>query len=254
MLPFRYNQLEELQKIVKEHGSRLGVIVMEPIRNDDPKPGFLDGVRKIADETGAVLVIDEITAAFRMNSGGVHLLYGLEPDIAVFAKAIGNGYPMGAVIGRGNIMDAAQKSFISSTNWTERIGPSAALATIKKFTRIDASKHLIKCGKRVQEGWKIAATKTGLSINVGGIYPLSHFNFEKDHLIAKAYFVQLMLEKGFLASNLFYSMFAHRPWHIEAYLEAVENAFGEISKAFSDGSLATRLKGKPASSGFKRLN
>ena len=131
-LPFQYNQLKELEAIVSQNREDLAAIVMEPIRDEQPEPGFFKGVRAIADEIGAVLVIDEISAAFRMNTGGAHLNLGITPDIAVFSKALGNGYPIGAIIGITKVMDIVQDTFISSTYWTERIGPSAALACIKK--------------------------------------------------------------------------------------------------------------------------
>lgn len=254
-IPFRYNSLEDLEKIVKRHGRNLGAIVMEPIRNDWPDSTFIDGVRALADETGAVLVVDEITAAFRMNTGGAHALIGLKPDVAVFAKALGNGYPIGAIIGKGSIMDAAQSTFISSTNWTERIGPTAALATIKKHALHNVSEHLMSCGNRIQHGWMELSQKHDLPMHVAGIPPLSHFTFDSPrHLEMKALFVQLMLEKGFLASNLYYAMYAHRQWHINEYLTSVDSVFKEISDRLRAGLLQESLRGRPAQGGFKRLN
>lgn len=253
-LPFRYNHLEELQTIITKHKNDLAAIVMEPIRNVQPQSGFLEGVRAIADEIGAVFIIDEISSAFRMNSGGAHLLFGITPDIAVFSKALGNGYPIAAVIGKGQVMEAAQNSFISSTMWTERIGPTAALATIEKHQKVDAGSHLMSIGKLVQEGWHNLASKHGLNIDIGGIPPLSHFSFEYDNASAmKALFVQLMLERGFLASTLFYAMYAHQNHHIEEYIRAVDDVFAEISELNQTGDLEKSLKGPPASEGFKRL-
>ena len=253
-LPFRYNHLEELKAIVAAHRRDLAAIVMEPIRSAPPEAGFLEGVRALADETGAVLIVDEISSGFRMNTGGAHLVVGLRPDVAVFSKALGNGYPIAAVIGKGRVMDAAQSTFISSTNWTERIGPAAALATIRKHRRRNAGKHLMAIGKRVQEGWTRLAGKHGLKMHVSGIYPLGHFAFEYDEAQAmKAYFVQLMLARGFLASNLFYAMLAHTPAHVKAYLAAVDEAFGLVAEAVGKGDLRKRMKGPPATVGFRRL-
>lgn len=253
-LPFRYNHIEELQVIAENNKNDLAAIVMEPIRNDQPSPGFFEGIRSIADDIDAVFIIDEISAGFRMNSGGAHLLYNITPDIAVFSKALGNGYPIAAVIGKGVVMETAQSTFISSTMWTERIGPAAALATIRKHTDVDAGKHLTAIGKQVQEGWRDLAAKNGLNIHVGGIPPLSHFSFEYENGLAmKACFVQTMLEKGFLASTLFYAMHAHRVEHIESYLKAVDNVFATLSGLIKNKDLEKYLKGKPASAGFKRL-
>lgn len=253
-LPFSYNDLAGLEAIVAEHGKDLAAIVMEPIRSEQPVPGFLQRVRELATKTGAVLVVDEVSAGFRLNAGGAHLVLGLEPDLAVFSKAIGNGYPVAAVIGREAVMEAAQTSFISSTNWTERVGTVAALATIRKFLSHGVAPKLVSTGEAVQAGWRAAAARAGLQIHAGGIPPLSHFSFSlPDPLAAKAYFVQLMLEKGYLASTLFYSMFAHEEEHVRGYLEACDAAFAEVSRASGDGTLRAKLRGAPSASGFRRL-
>ena len=253
-LPFRYNHLEELQTIVSRYGIELAAIVLEPIRSDEPVLGFLEGVRGIANRIGAILIVDEISAGFRLLTGGAHLRYNLEPDIAVFAKAMSNGYPMAAIIGKGSVMQAAQETFISSTYWTERIGPTAALATIKKLRDKNVTEHLVAVGKRIQGGWKQAAQENNLEIDIGGIYPLSHFSFKyKEPLVLKTLFTQLMLEKGFLASTAFYASYAHKEEHIESYLGAVNETFSFISKAVNEGLPEKHLKGPVCHSGFKRL-
>jgi len=253
-IPFRYNRLDELQAIVAAHGKDLAAIVMEPIRSLKPLPGFFEGVRALADETGAVFVVDEISAAFRMNTGGAHLILGIKPDMAVFSKALGNGYPIAAVIGKGHVMDAAQSSFISSTYWTERIGPTAALATIEKHRRHDIGRHLMRLGEAVQAGWAARSQKRGVPIDVGGIPPISHFAFQSDKAMAlKAFFIQCMLEKGFLASTIFYATYAHQDSHVERYLTAVDEAFATIADLTSSGSLEKKMKGAPATQGFTRL-
>jgi glutamate-1-semialdehyde aminotransferase len=253
-LPFRYNHLEDLHAIVATSGPELAAIVMEPIRDQDPAPGFLEGVRKTAADIGAVLIIDEVSAGFRLLTGGAHLRFNLKPDMAVFAKAISNGYPMAAIIGRRTVMEAAQNSFISSTYWTERIGPAAALATIRKHKAHDVATHLNRLGKIVQTGWRQAAAAAELSVEVGGIYPLSHFAIQDEQGQAvHTLFTQIMLEKGFLASRAFYPTFAHREEDLESYLAAVREAFRMIAGALTSNSLMSKLKGPMAHSGFKRL-
>jgi glutamate-1-semialdehyde 2,1-aminomutase len=252
--PFRYNHIEELKDIITRHGNDLAAIIMEPVRDDEPLPGFFEQVRAFADQTGAVFIIDEISAGFRMNTGGAHLIHGIKPDIAVFSKALGNGHPIAAIIGKEKVMDAAQRTFISSTMWTERVGPVAALATIKKHRDLDVGKHLVLIGKQVQEGWASLALKHGIKVHVGGIFPISHFSFEYENRLAlKALFIQLMLEKGFLATVAFYAMYAHQASHVASYLSAVDEAFNMIAKAQKAGDVERQLKGKPAMSGFKRL-
>jgi glutamate-1-semialdehyde 2,1-aminomutase len=253
-LPFRYNHLEDLNAIVAQHASELAAIVMEPIRDQEPTPGFLESVRKTASAIGAVLIIDEVSAGFRLLTGGAHLRFNLEPDMAVFAKAISNGYPMAAIIGRSAVMEAAQNTFISSTYWTERIGPVAALATIRKHKDHEVSSHLKRLGKMVQTGWRQAAEATGLPIEIGGIYPLSHFAIQSEQSqAAHTLFTQIMLEKGFLASRGFYPTYAHREEHLESYLGAGREAFMMIAAALKSNNLMTKLKGPIAHTGFKRL-
>jgi glutamate-1-semialdehyde 2,1-aminomutase len=253
-LVFSYNDLASLEKVLAENKTKIAAIVMEPIRSVEPLPGFLEGVRRFADKAGAVFIFDEISSGFRMNCGGAHLLYGVEPDIAVFSKALGNGYPIAAIIGRSHVMESAQKSFISSTMWTESIGPVAALAMIRKFKKSKAHKHLMAMGKLVQEGWQRSGKRNSLAVKISGIYPLSHFVFDDpDHPVMKAFFVQEMLNKGFLASNLFYPMYAHTREDVTAYLAAVDQVFARIRQLKESGGLKASLKGEPSASGFKRI-
>jgi glutamate-1-semialdehyde aminotransferase len=253
-LPFRYNRLEELEKIVADHGEELAAIIMEPLREAAPKKGFLESVRKIASSAGAVLIFDEITTCFRMNTGGIHLRLGVNPDMAVFAKAMANGYPMAAVIGKEEIMEAAQSTFISSTNWSERTGPVAALATIRKFDRENVAKHLIDIGEKIQKGWKEAADEAGLKIHIDGLPPLSHFSFEYENDMAiSTLFTQEMLKKGFLAWTQFKSSYAHEDRHVERYLKEVRGVFDGISKAIDKDQVEKLLEGPVARRGFYRL-
>ncbi|NCU33182.1 MAG: aminotransferase class III-fold pyridoxal phosphate-dependent enzyme [Candidatus Moranbacteria bacterium] len=224
------------------------------MRSVYPAPGFLEGVRKLVTKNRSVLIIDEISAGFRICTGGAHLQFNVEPDIAVFSKAIGNGYPIAAIIGKKKVMDAAQNTFISSTMWTERIGPVAALATIEKFQEKNVAPHLMTIGRKIQEGWARAAQEAKVKITVSGIYPLSHFVFDDSvHPTMKAYYVQEMLKKGFLASNLFYSMYAHTNNCVDQYVKATKDVFKKMTLLIKQKKLNAALRGAPASSGFRRL-
>ena len=253
-LPFHYNRLDQLKAIVDAHRGEIGVIVMEPQRGEAPAAGFLEAVRAIADDIGAVLVFDEVTTGFRMTDGGIHTLLGVNPDIAVFAKSMANGYPMAAVIGRAEVMEAAQSTFISSTNWTERVGTVAALATIRKFRRERVAAHLKTIGNLTFDGWKRAAAKTGLTIHTEGLPSLTHFGFDHpDEPTLTTLFTQEMLDRGYLAYNQFKPSFAHQPAHVTAYMNAVEATFATIADAVRAGDAASRLKGPCARRGFYRL-
>jgi glutamate-1-semialdehyde 2,1-aminomutase len=253
-IPFHYNDAAELAGLIRKHGPDVAAIVMEPIRNHEPKDNFLQEVREIADRNKSILILDEISAGFRLCTGGAHLKYDLRPDIAVFSKALGNGYPISAIIGRGSIMEAVQTSFISSTNWTERIGPTAALAMIQKFENKKVYEHLVKIGSLVQSGWRETARKHNVSIDIGGIPPLSHFSFnEKNSADLKALFIQLLLEDGFLASTNFYPMYAHTETHVFDYLKSCDKAFAKLSANLHNPDIRSLLYGDPAKSGFARL-
>lgn len=250
---FHYGRIDELEKIIEKHGKGLGVIIIEPARDMLDK-AFLKEVRRIASSIKAVLIFDEITSGFRINTGGIHLLAGVHPDMAVFAKSIANGYPIAAVIGRRKVMQAAQSTFISSTNWSERIGFTAAIATIKKFKERKVAGHLIKVGRAVQEGWQKAADMNGIRIKISGMAPLSHFSFEDDDKrIMATFFTQEMLKKGFLAWTQFKSSYAHKEAHIRKYLKAVNEVFFRIKEARSKGNIGLLLDGPPAKSGFYRF-
>ena len=254
-LPFRYNHLEELEAIVARHGDELAAVVMEPVRNIEPAPGFLEGVRQICNRIGAALVIDEISVGWRLITGGAHLVYGLEPDVAVFAKAISNGYPMAAIIGQRAVMEAAQSAFISSTYWTERIGPAAALATIRKHRACNVPQHLRRIGELVRSGWRAAADRAGLSITIGGLPPMTSFAIQHAQAQAAAtLFTQLMLERGFLATRAFNATYAHDEQIIEEYLTAVEDVFATLARSLEQGTVEKMLKGPVAHTGFARLN
>jgi glutamate-1-semialdehyde 2,1-aminomutase len=253
-LPFRYNRGDELAAIVRAHGSRLAAVVMEPTRSRDPEPGFLEGVRKLCDECGAVLVVDEITAGWRLHLGGAHLRYGLRPDLAVFAKALGNGHPMAAVIGTSDVMQAAQESFISSTAWSEGTGPAAAAAAVRKMRRVDVPAHVAAIGQRFRAGLASAASRHGVPLRLDGHAALTSLAFEHPHALALQTLLTIrMLDRGFLASGAFYPSLAHGPPHVDAYLAAADEVFGELAAAIRGGDAVARVDGLVRHAGFARL-
>ena len=202
-----------------------------------------------------MLIFDECTSGFRETFGGLFLKYGVEPDMAVFSKTIGNGYALSAVVGRGDIMDAAQGSWISSTFWTERIGPTAALATLAEMERIRSWETITRLGLENKRRWQALADKYGLEIEQWGIPALAGYSFKSpNHLAYKTYITQQMLEKGFLAGNSMYTCIAHTPDIIDRYFEELDKVFADI-RDFEDGrDISKALKGPVCQSGFKRLN
>ncbi|MCM8788786.1 MAG: aminotransferase class III-fold pyridoxal phosphate-dependent enzyme [Candidatus Omnitrophica bacterium] len=250
--PFTYNKIGELEEIIKNN--EIGVIVMEPLRNYYPEDGFLEKVRAIADRCKAVLVFDEITSGFRMNVGGAYKLFNVEPDIVVYAKGISNGYPMAAIVGRAEIMEKAEESFISSTYWTERIGPAAAIATIKKMKEKNVPDHLMKMGKKIMDGWKKISEQTGLRIAVSGIPPLPKFSFDYENARQlMTLFTQEMLKRGFLAKDSVYLSFSHKEKDVDNYLSTVTEVFRIIKRGIEKSKIKEMLKGPVADQGFRRL-
>lgn len=251
---FRYNHIEDLKKLARTHKD-IGVIVVEPLRHQEPEDNFLQKVKQLAKTMGAVLIFDEITIGWRLNAGGVHLRYGVSPDIAVFAKAMSNGYPMASIVGRAQVMQAAQKTFISSTYWTERVGPVAALATIRKMQRLNVPKHLKTIGSLIGKGWLRLAKQHGLKIEVVGPEALVTFSFQypKSNLALRTLFTQEMLKRGYLASGSVYVSYAHTPLIVRKYLMQVDIVFGILAAALKDNTVRALVKGPLAHTGFKRL-
>ena len=253
-IPFHYNNYEELLEIV-DNNPDLGIIKMEVCRNFGPENNFLQKVRNLATERGIVLIFDECTSGFRETFGGLYLKYGVEPDMAVFSKTMGNGYAICAVVGRKDIMEAAQGSWISSTFWTERIGPTAALAALAEMERTKSWEIITEIGLNNKKRWQLLADKYGLEIEQWGIPALAGYTFKsKNHLAYKTYITQEMLKKGFLAGNSLYPCIAHTPEILDNYFYELDGIFAQI-RDFEDGKDVMKvLEGPICQSGFKRLN
>jgi glutamate-1-semialdehyde aminotransferase len=252
--PFHYNRIDELKKILKKH-PKLAAIIMEPVHGEAPKGNFLKQVRVLAKKSGAVFIFDEITIGWRLAVGGAHLQLDVKPDMAIFAKGMSNGYPMAAIIGTRNIMQAAQDTFISSTYWTDRIGPAATIASIKKMQRVNLPKRLARIGAQVKKVWEENAEKHGIHVEISGFLPLLFFKFPgKDREAVKTLFVQEMLKRGILSSDQFYASYAHTDAHVRQYARALDEVFAVIGKALREGKVRRLLKGPVASSNFQRLN
>ena len=253
-MPFYYNNIQELERIVKDNKD-IGVIVLEPIRYQEPKDNFLQKIRKIANDINVILIFDEVSSGFRFNIGGVHLKYKVHPDIAVYAKGISNGFPMAAIIGKKEIMESAQDTFISSTYWTERTGPAAALATIKKMIKNKVPEKLDRTGKYLIKNLEKIAEKNKIKMKIAGKPALMHFSFqygEKNRAI-ETLFTQEMLKEGIIASSGIYVSYAFKKEHLDKYLKAVDRVFKILKKAIDENKIEKLLRGPVAQSGFQRL-
>ena len=252
-LPFSYNNFAELETLI--HKYEIGVIKMEVQRNDPPKDGFLEKVRKLATEKGIVLVFDECTSGFRETFGGLHKKYGVEPDIAIFGKALGNGYAITGIIGRREVMEAAQSTFISSTFWTERIGSAAALKTLEVMEREQSWDQVTNTGLKIREGWQQLADKHEINVSHWGLPSLTGFTFQSSNTLAyKTLITQEMLAKGYLAGNSVYTCIDHTPDVIDGFFSNLDPVFSTIKECEEGRDIMSLLKGQVCHAGFKRLN
>ena len=253
VFPFNYNDYEALEKYVKKKD--IGVIKMEVSRYNKPNPGFLQDVRKLADKNNIILIFDECTSGFRQTYGGLHKLYEVEPDMAMFGKALGNGYAITAVIGKAKIMVEAQSTFISSTFWTERIGPTAALKTLEIMKREKSWEIITDNGMIIKNKWEILAKKYELPIKIGGLPALISFSLDTKYWnYYKTYLTQEMLKNSILASNMIYVCTEHKTDEIDKYFHHLEPIFEKIKTCEKNpNNISQLLDGSPAHQGFKRL-
>ena len=253
VFPFSYNKIEELENIVKT--KKIGVIKMEVSRNFEPKNNFLKKVREIANRKKIILIFDECTSGFRQTFGGLHKYYKVEPDMAIYGKAMGNGYAINAILGKRKIMKYAESTFISSTFWTERIGPTAALKTLEIMKRIKSWKIITSKGKKVIKEWKKLSKKYNLEIVCTGIPALARFEIKsKNFNKYKALITQEFLKENMLASNMIYFCVEHSNKVINSYLEVLDRTFKKIEECENGRKIEDFLKSKVSFNSFERIN
>jgi len=253
VFPFQYNKFDELEKLVSEQD--IGVIKMEVSRNMGPENDFLQKVRKLATDKKIVLIFDECTSGFRQTFGGLYKLYGVEPDMAMFGKALGNGYAITATIGKREVMEAAQGTFISSTFWTERIGPTAALKTLEVMEKMKSWEIITETGSQIKKKWSELATRHGLGIDLWGLPALAGFTIKSENALAyKTLITQEMLAKGYLAGNSIYVCIDHTKEIVDGYFQELDLIFRLIKECEDGKDVYSLLKGSVCHSGFKRLN
>ena len=250
---FNYNDIESLEKII--HKKEIGIIKMEVSRSNPPEKGYLESVRELATQNEIILIFDECTSGFRETFGGLHKKYNVNPDIMILGKTLGNGYAITAVIGKGTIMEECQNTFISSTFWTERIGPSAAIKTLEVMGRIKSWEIISDIGKNIVRKWTDLFSKYNLDFRISGLPSLSSFQINsKNWLAYKTYITQEMLKRGILASNLIYVSTAHKKKYIDKYFHNLEPVIKKISDFENGDDVYKYLEAPVCHDGFKRLN
>ena len=249
---FFFNDKKSFDDMIKK-SEDLGVIIMEVQRQDKPDIDFIKHVKNIAKKHNIVLIFDEITSGFHENFGGIHLKYGVTPDIAIFGKALGNGYPIAAIIGKSEIMDISQDTFISSTMWTEKIGFVAAIASLKKMREKNVQEVNVKNGKYLMKRMKEMASKHNIKFIINGFYSMPNIKFNysnSDELMT--YFTQEMLARGFLAGGKIVISYKHSKKIIDMYIKSCDEIFRKMSLLIKNNNKIP-LKGPIKHSGFKRL-
>ena len=251
--PFTYNKIEELEELLKTND--IGVIIMEPMRSVYPVNNFLEKVRELATNYKCVLIFDEVTSGFRITNGGLHKYFNVNPDMAVFGKAISNGYPLGVVLGSKVVMQKAQETFISSTYWTEGIGFTAGLTTINKFIELNVAEDIKEKGEYFQTKLTEVIEKHNMKIIVGGLPCISTFTFNYPNPLAiKTLFIQEMLKKGYLTTVALYMTFAHTKNHINNYLNEIETFIIQYKSDIETNNIEQYLEGPVCHGGFQRVN
>ena len=232
-----------------------GVICIEGARYDFPSSEFLESITKAAKKYNIVIISDEITSGWRMTDGGVYKINGFQPDIVVYAKAMGGGFAISAVLGSKEVMDISQDTFMSSTMWTERVGFTAALTTIEILTREKVWEHLIKIGTLIGDGWSRLADDHGLKINVTDFKPLitMKLDYGDRNPALTTLFIQEMLRRRYLASTSVYVSYAHTEKIVDTYLSSVNECFSILADAIENNSEDDLLETKIRSDSFKRI-
>lgn len=255
-VPFKYNDLESFEAALQALGDNLAVVVMEPMRSQLPQDDFVARVAARCKEKGAVFVVDEVSSGLRYGFPGALTDMGIEPDIVVYAKAMSNGFPFGAVIGRDEIMKAAESSFISSSYWTDGVGTAAALAVLNKMKRLNVQEVVWKKGIKLVEALQgVAARYPGCRLVIGGmpVTPTLSFQLEGTSLAVKKVFIQKMLSRGFLVSTSMYLMNAHQDNYIDAFLSALDFVLKEIEEDIRIGKFKDLDIKAGSQPGFARL-
>ena len=252
VFPFTYNNIDELEKLIHRHD--IGVIKMEVSRSTEPKNNFLQKVRQIATKKNIVLIFDECTSGFRETFGGLHKKYNVEPDLAMFGKALGNGYAITAIIGRREVMDSAQTTFISSTFWTERIGPSAAIKTLEVMQREKSWEKISNIGKKISKIWERLSKKHHLPIVIFGLPALIKMRFECPlNLEYKTLITQEMLKLGYLTNNSVYVCTEHNDDVLKGYEEALDQVFSLVAECVQGRPVNELLETEVCYKDFRRL-
>ena len=254
IFPFTYNNVDDFKNVLNKN-KNIGIVIVEGARYEYPNKKFVESINKEIKKRKLILIVDEITSGFRASNSGTYAVSGLKPDIVVYGKGLGNGYAISAIVGKKNIMQAAQDSFISSLNWSERIGFVAAIKTLEIISRDKTWKHIKFIGKLIKQGWLRLSERHNINLKVTDFEPLITMKFNYGHLnkSLETFFTQEMLKKKYLASTSVYVSTAHSKKIIEVYLKNCDQVFKKMRKLMLSNRIKQNLETRTREDGFKRL-
>lgn len=255
-IPFRYNDPESFEKALQQLGENFAAVVMEPMRSQEPQNDFVAKVAATCREAGAIFVVDEITSGLRYGFPGALSRIGIHPDMVVYAKAMSNGFPFAAILGTDRVMNEADASFISSSYWTDGVGPAAALATLEKIERLNVQEVVWNRGLGLQKMLhELAVRYPSCKLQIGGMpaTPTLAFQLGEHSSAAKALYVGKMLDQGFLVTSIFYLMYAHKDRYIDQLLDAMDKVLADMEQLIATGRFEEEAKNSVAQDGFVRL-
>ncbi len=244
VIPFTFDNFNEIKKLTER--VKLSAIVIECGRYNYLSKKFISKINILCSKKNICLIVDEITTGWRETNGGVYKTLGIRPDVVVYGKAIGNGFAISAIVGKEKYMKLANKTFISSTAWTESTGFAAGLAVINFFEKNKVSNHLINVGKFVKKGWKILAKKNSVKIEIGEIktIPTFKFMYGKYNEKINTFFTDEMLKKKYLATNSIYLSYSHKKKDISKYLSSVDTVFKKIGVLVKNKKKLNKIKSR----------
>ena len=226
---FNFNDIKSLIKLIEN--KKIGIIKMEVGRDETPKNKFLEKVREISNKNKIILIFDECTSGFRINNGGLHLKYKVDPDMAIFGKALGNGHAINAIIGKKDLMKKKNESFISSTFWSERSGYSAAIATLKEMERIKSWDLITNYGEYIKDTLKKIAKRHKIKIKISGLSSLIKYEIiSQNWNIYRKFIIDEMLKNKILGTNVIYVSIYHDKTQFIKYFETLEEIFFKINQ------------------------
>ena len=242
IIPFKFNDFDQVENLSKKN--ELSAIVIECGRYDYLSKNFIKKINSLCTKKNVCLIVDEVTTGWRENNGGLYKQLGIKPDIVVYGKSLGNGYAISAIVGKEKYMKFANKTFVSSTAWTENIGFNAGLAVIDFFVKYNVSKHLIKIGILLKKGWVESAKKNNIQLEISNIKTIPSFQFQYGMNNEKIYtfFTDEMLKEGYLASSSVYLSYKHKEKDIRKYLISVDKVFKKIALIIKDKKNLNKIK------------